>query len=235
LSCLCIILSFYLRPCFPHTSSVWVLASIPFVTMCGGLWSVIRKPAFHSPQSVALEFAGLFVILPFELILAIFVLTVAPEVSSVNVMKTFYALEVVIFSNAALLLAYTIGLLVATILTAFSFDTDVWYRDIDASPSPFPIPVLVAFVFPCFSISTSESEPDPIVATAEEGPVHCLHGCNCSRKVTVASLLPEPSSSLGGSSIGDNLDVRGSKSRSLVRLPNAIERRTSIVVAFDIL
>jgi len=236
LSCLCIILACYLRPCFLHSSSVWVLVAIPLVTMCGSLWSIVRKPAFRSPQSVALEVTGFFAILPFELILAIFVLTVVPKLDSATVTKTFFVLEVLIFGNGAVLLVYTVGLLTATILTALSFDTEVWYRDIDASPSPFPVRVLVAYVFPCFPISTSESGPDSVVAaTEEEDYSHCLPGCNCTKPTTSASLLPEPPSSLSQLPLKNESVMRGSRSQSLVRLPNAIERRTSIAIAFDVL
>jgi hypothetical protein len=159
-------------------------------------------------------------------------------------MRTFFALEVLIFCNGALgksglssqalqiillaVLLYTVGLLTTTILTAFSFDTEVWYRDIDASPSPFPVPVLVAYIFPCFFPQTSELGPDP--TTDEDGHPHCLPGCNCTK-----ASPPETSSYLIESMTGNNSFIQGSKSRSLVRLPNETERRTSITIAFDVL
>jgi hypothetical protein len=141
---------------------------------------------------------------------------------------------------------YTVSLVITAMLTVCVFDRDIWCRDIDSSPSPFPMLVLFAFVFPCLSRrSTSSSRPLSADLISELESLHCVPGCNCATKPP--SLHPPEMSHAhsssdhgivlgheGNHSQDQNLRGLGSLSRSLVRMPNAVERRSSIVIAFEV-
>jgi hypothetical protein len=134
---------------------------------------------------------------------------------------------------------YIITILALSAITQLSFDADVWKRDIDASPSPFPMSIVVPYAFPFtarFFSCSSQTLQTTTTTTPETGHAYCLPGCTCTRK-----LLPPPSpphipiapqlasrTSFAGSTLGGS-------TRSLVpiRLPTEMERRHSILVAFD--
>jgi hypothetical protein len=130
------------------------------------------------------------------------------------------------------------GLIITGILTAHSFDVDVWNRDIDSSPSPFPVRIIFAYVFPCYTIP--EADGDEEDDDDDEGRLYhasgersCFPGCNgcqCSPRKVAPEMMVQNGTrgSLTGSSIG------GSLSASLVRIPNEFERRSSIMIAFEV-
>lgn len=132
-------------------------------------------------------------------------------------------------------ITYTFCFILVAILTVCAFDRDVWYRDIDSIPSPFPMMVLFLFVLPCLR---RQPPPDPILEDTEvvHSGTYCLPGCNCRAKPELASSptisrTPEQPPQLGDLfRFGSN----SSLSRSLVRIPDAIERRSSIIIAFDV-
>lgn len=141
---------------------------------------------------------------------------------------------------------YTVCILTTAMLTVCAFDKDVWYRDIDSSPSPFPMSILLYFVFPCLS----RWSPSPITPVEmEEDDTHpavlCLPGCGCTTKPQMTQMTRTPtmtpallnihdSVSTLQSSTPQRLGNSASLSRSLVRIPNATERRESIVIAFEV-
>jgi hypothetical protein len=126
---------------------------------------------------------------------------------------------------------YTTGLILTSLVTTRAFDRDVWHRDIDSSPSPFPIPVLFVFLFPCLATSLSESFPN-LAMEANEGIPYCLPGCTCTRKLLPPSgmtqTLTDQPSDIRSQTSGE------SRPRSLVQLPDEYQRRSRIIVAFEI-
>lgn len=144
-----------------------------------------------------------------------------------------------IILNVLSVTIYIITILALSAITQLSFDADVWKRDIDASPSPFPMSIVMPYAFPFtarFFSCPSQTLQTTTTPTSETGQAYCLQGCTCTRK-----LLPPPSpphipiaprlasrTSFAGS-------ILGGSTRSLVpiRLPTEMERRHSILVAFD--
>ena len=127
-------------------------------------------------------------------------------------------------------LAYTVGLLLVTLLTVPAFDRDVWLRDLDSSPSPFPIQVLFAFVFPClapFFEATRFLVPQS--STQEPPSLFCPPGCNCElNKFPIDQHeLPAAATTRGMENAPASVSAR-----TLVRVPNAIEQRDSTVISF---
>lgn len=135
---------------------------------------------------------------------------------------------------------YTTCLVFTTLLTVAAFDKNVWARDIESSPSPFPLPILFAFAFPCLA---RQSLVPSFAATELLTPriaCLCLPGCTCATK---AQHSPPPTSlsritpalPLGQPRREGTPSHKSSSSltHSLVRIPDAAERRTSIAVTLE--
>jgi hypothetical protein len=212
------------------------------------------------------------------------ILAIAPSGTlSQNLAKTYFALEILVFITTAIgeyaycrrhngkkdainpaVFLYTTGLIVTAILTARSFDTSVWNRDVDSSPSPFPVPVLLAYVFPC---CMSSATTDSTTQSSDSGGLDddgnngdalpalgsrhlrnsrgsnsqlCLPGCQCNAKNESPDSVvhgPEMRGSSTGRSLNrsvGNVRTSGSWSASLIRIPNEFERRASITIAFEV-
>ena len=114
----------------------------------------------------------------------------------------------------------------AVVITSIARDADIWTRDIDSHPSPFPLMVLLFFAFPCLSRA---SYPDDLLSNEprrNDGPL-CLPGCHCDTKLEHAEIID-------GNLLPSTRSVGGSLSRTLVRVPDAADRRAPIVVAFEV-
>ena len=132
-------------------------------------------------------------------------------------------------------LAYTVCLLLVALLTVLAFDRDVWLRDLDSSPSPFPMPVLFAFVFPClvpFFEATRFLAPQS--SSQEPSSPFCPIGCNCELNKS-----PPDFESIDQHGLPVAATTRSMKNapasvsaRMLVRIPNVVEQRDSIVISF---
>lgn len=131
---------------------------------------------------------------------------------------------------------YTCCLIGTASLTVVAFDKDVWIRDMDSSPSPFPMPILFAFAFPCLA----RRPAPPLAPAASEAlrtPCLCLPGCTCAAKVqhsppmaSLRSPLPPQQPRREGTLSHKSSN---SLSQSLVRIPDAAERRASIAVTLN--
>ncbi|KAJ7729545.1 hypothetical protein DFH07DRAFT_183591 [Mycena maculata] len=219
-------LSLYLKPYLIHRNSAYVLAGILDTVILTSTLALTRRSLLDSPQSVAMETLGLFTLLPFALILTLYVLSlsVTPEPTTLSI---FAILQILVFIGTTLHALYTLGLILTAMLTVCAFDRDVWSRHIDSSPSPFPMTFLFLFIFPCFSQRDTTSFPTEDAPVLNQERVVCLPGCNCSiAKTEIPNTSPglEPNMQM----------VSGLSSRSLVRVPNDIERRTSIAIAFEV-
>ena len=130
------------------------------------------------------------------------------------------------FLRKELVFLYAIGLLLTAVFTGFIFDKDVWTRDIDSSPSPFPSTLLLGFVLPCL-----RPPPDPPSEIVDAHPGYCLPGCACTRKLHGE---PETVESNTVRSLASRNSSIGSRSQSLIQLPDEFQRRSSILVAFEV-
>ncbi|PFH46725.1 hypothetical protein AMATHDRAFT_69242 [Amanita thiersii Skay4041] len=237
ISCTCFCLTLSLLPYFTRTSIAWVVASLQLLSILRTLFSTLRKTLLREAQSVASETISLFILFPFQLILGLVILS-SPFIPDLP--NEFYAplvLQIFIIINSAIHVLYTAGLVFVSTLTVSAFDRDIWIRDFDASPSPFPLSILLAFSCPC-CCSLPDTERQQIADEEEShgSVVPCLPGCNCMNKPQApditeveTGLRPVRSSILSG--------WRGSSeslSHKLVRVPNEVERRSSIAVAFEV-
>ncbi|KAJ7502881.1 hypothetical protein B0H11DRAFT_1986783 [Mycena galericulata] len=225
-----LVLSLYLKPYLVHPNSAYVMVGILDALIFASILSMTRRSLLASAQSVATETLGLFALLPFALILTLYVLTlsVSPEPTALWI---FAILQILIFIGTIIHALYTMGLICTAMFTVCAFDPDVWSRDIDSSPSPFPMALLFYFVFPCFSgLGTTSFTTEDAPVPEHQGLV-CLPGCNCS---LAKPQIPNAETSPGVEPIPSMRMVGGQSSRSLVRVPNDVERRTSIVIAFEV-
>lgn len=81
-------------------------------------------------------------------------------------------------------------------LTYFSFDRNVWKRDIDSSPAPFPFEIILAILLPCFfsrpNLAPLPFPSDPVDTTPVIRPPCTLQGpCECPSKL---DLVPQDDS-----------------------------------------
>lgn len=109
----------------------------------------------------------------------------------------------------------------------------MWTRDIDADPSPFPLSTILVYALPAttrFFPTTPKPESDHAL---------CVPGCTCTRKLVSPNATPRPifesemQLATRETYVGGNVLSRGTRSEALVRLPTDMERRRSIIVAFD--
>ncbi|SJK97902.1 uncharacterized protein ARMOST_01158 [Armillaria ostoyae] len=238
IACACIGLSVFVQNAFDHRSGVVLIVSVEAITLLQTFASAHHQFLFRKSQAVALDFAAVVLLLPFSMILSLFILDV--ELGSKNevLLRALLALQILIIANTAIIAGYALCLGFIAIMTACFFDPGVWQQDIDSTPSPFPMRYVLCrlslFLFPCFSSGESIAQP-----TSEgHSPEICLPGCNCRPKPSMMQTTSnniEHSSSIVPSSQDQNLGKSTmSLSRSLVRLPDEVERRTSIAIHFEV-
>jgi hypothetical protein len=140
-------------------------------------------------------------------------------------------------------LAYAVGLIAVCTLTIKAYDEDVWLRDIDSSPSPFPLDILFAFAFPSLALRFSATEslvhfqmgtppyPDVSVCSPDCG---CQGGMRTCLKQTIIG----SQQGVGDRSIPHGRVRDGRRpptlARNLIRVPNAAERRATIIVELPV-
>ncbi|KAK0212476.1 hypothetical protein DFS33DRAFT_1482363 [Desarmillaria ectypa] len=237
----CIGLSVFVQTAFDHRSGVVLMVSVEAITLLQTFASANHKFLFRKSQAVALDFAAVVLLLPFSAILSLFILDIELESKNEALLGAFLALQILIIANTSMIAGYALCLGFIALITACFFDPGVWQRDIDSTPSPFPIRYvlyrLFLFLFPCLSSgesiirSTSESDSD-------HSPELCLPGCNCGSKSSMKQITSneiEHSENAVSSSQDQNSGKSTmSLSRSLVRLPDEVERRTSIAISFEV-
>ncbi|KAF9472139.1 hypothetical protein BDN70DRAFT_503827 [Pholiota conissans] len=235
LSAVSLCLGTYLFSYFFRRGVIWMLVIVEVSSCVRSFWSLLRKPVLASPQSVASEVVGLFVLFPFQLIVTLLLFSIRPRSSMPA--GTFMALKLFSVSGALIHMVYTLALVAVAMLTVPAFDSDVWLRDLDSSPSPFPLAIIFGYAFPCIArlFETTRPFARESEAPAVDPPVaECLPTCfpNCIihgiRQVTV----PKPAE---GSASPTNPPTEEAKRppilpHTLIRIPNAAERRSSIYV-----
>lgn len=139
-------------------------------------------------------------------------------------------------------LSYAIGLITICTLTIKAYDGDVWLRDIDSSPSPFPVDILFAFAFP--SIARRFSAIESFVPFQMRTPPYpnisvCPPDCGCQGGVRTCVKQAIIQQGVEGQSVPHGrLGERRRPpvlARNLIRIPNAAERRATIIVELPVL
>ncbi|KAF5320770.1 hypothetical protein D9619_001510 [Psilocybe cf. subviscida] len=238
------VLAVYLSKFFMRQGIVWLLVGVQLFSFLRATWSAVRKPMFRLPQSVASETVGLFVLLPFQLIIVLLMASMGPKPGRWH-HPIFLHLRIFSITSASIHILYTVGLVAVSMLTVPAYDADVWLRDIDSVPSPFPSAIIFAYICPCVArhfAATRDfvSEPEPSDPPTTECLPTCLPNCTTHNS---SPRYPKP---LGCNNTGQENEQLGDATpettqrnsrqgppvlpRSLVRLPNAAERRASIYV-----
>ena len=130
-------------------------------------------------------------------------------------------------------LTYTGCLLLCSLLTVIAFDRDIWRRDLDSSPSPFPMQILFAFVFPCLAPHFEATRfLVPQSNSQEPTSLFCLPDCNCELNKCPLDFESIHQHELSVTATTRSLNSASPivSARTLVRIPNAVEQRDSIVI-----
>ncbi|TFK62255.1 hypothetical protein BDN72DRAFT_848813 [Pluteus cervinus] len=224
------VLSFYIINDVAHKPTAIVLGVIEAATLIRASMPIWYRPVFQTHQIVASEAIAFFLLLPFHLILSLIVIVTELKKES-RMHEVLLVLKVFIFTNTFIHVVYTFCFIVVVLLTVCAFDKDVWYRDIDSRPSPFPMTVLLLFVFPCLR----PRQERPVSRESSSHNSFCPPGCNCAEKPT----LTDPTSDYASDHAPQLSEIfrfgsNSSLSRSLVRIPDDMERRSSVVIAFEV-
>ncbi|KAI9452228.1 hypothetical protein BJY52DRAFT_1124540, partial [Lactarius psammicola] len=234
-SALCIVLSLSFYKHYDPKSDLCVLIAVPGLCLVASVTAFFAKHLFRStiPTSVAVECIWTTCFVIFDLILSLYSLGVGADIkaSGAGVRLPFLFVEVCCWGLTGLMLTYSSIVICSSVLTAITFDRDVWFRDIAGSPSPFPIVVCM------YSVKLWLAEvcrPSSDMGRMQQHTPHCLPGCTCKEKVSPPSpptALPPlglQSGPRGGNFANAQSAVPG------VRVPTALERHNSIFVGLGV-
>ncbi|SRR6266404_4077983 len=124
---------------------------------------------------------------------------------------------------------YSALVIFSSILTAITFDRDVWFRDISSSPSPFPVAVCIHSIR--LWLSHVRNPSSNVGGTRQHTP-HCLPGCTCKEKIPP----PSPPTALPPLGLQFHPVNLASVQSAVpgVRVPTALERHNSIFVGLGV-
>ncbi|KAH9167532.1 hypothetical protein EDB89DRAFT_120129 [Lactarius sanguifluus] len=224
-------LSFYKH--YDPKTDLCVLIAVPGLCLVASVTAFFAKGLFRSsiPTSVAVECIWTTCFVIFNLILSLYSLGVGADIKAAGarVRLPFLFVEVCCWGLAGLMFTYSSLVVCSSVLTAITFDRDVWFRDITGSPSPFPV------VLGMYTVKLWLAEVrHPSSTSKTQHTPHCLPGCTCKEKV------PPPSPPTALPPLGLQFGPRGSNLASAqsavpgVRLPTALERHNSIFVGLDV-
>ncbi|KIJ70098.1 hypothetical protein HYDPIDRAFT_35532 [Hydnomerulius pinastri MD-312] len=154
-----------------------------------------------------------------------------------DLIGAYEALVTVVWTNATLVFVYAAGIILLALLTQFSYDQDIWSRDIDSSPCPFPFAILIVYAFPStakyFHMTPVELTSPRQAALSGE---YCLPGCPCHTKLPDGADV-EMSNGLSSVTLPrtESYTSYTGSTRSTVpiRVPTAMERRNPIPVTLN--
>ncbi|KAH9034149.1 hypothetical protein EDB84DRAFT_78026 [Lactarius hengduanensis] len=232
-SALCIMLSLSFYKHYDPKTDLCVLIAVPGLCLVASVTAFFAKGLFRSsiPTSVAVECIWTTCFVIFNLILSLYSLGVGADIKAAGarVRLPFLFVEVCCWGLAGLMFTYSSLVVCFSVLTAMTFDRDVWFRDITGSPSPFPVVLGVYTV----KLWLAEVRHPSSTSKMQHTP-HCLPGCTCKEKV------PPPSPPTALPPLGLQSGPRGSNLASAqsvvpgVRVPTALERHNSIFVGLDV-
>ncbi|KAF8265533.1 hypothetical protein EI94DRAFT_317896 [Lactarius quietus] len=233
-SALCIVLSLCFYEHYDPKSDLCVLIAVPGLCLVVSVTAFFAKLLFRSsiPTSVAVEciWTACFVI--FNLILSLYSLGVGIDIKGAkDVRLPFLLVEVCCWCLTGLMFTYSFLVVSFSVLTAITFDRDVWFRDISGSPAPFP---LVDSMHAVKLWLTHVYRPSSEMGRTQQNSPHCLPGCTCKEKV------PPPSPPTALPPLGLQSERRVSNFANVpsavpgVRLPTALERHNSIFVGLGV-
>jgi len=127
------------------------------------------------------------------------------------------------------------------------FDSAVWSKDLESSPSPFPMTLLLRSNIPCID-TPEEVTGSPLTSLPQSSMSNVDQGSTAtsniesdakqdlardSLQITAASRDSSQTTSLRGSLGRLSNASNVSLSHSLVRIPDDVQRRTSIRISFE--
>ncbi|KAN0138432.1 hypothetical protein V8E53_003895 [Lactarius tabidus] len=233
-SALCIVLSLSFYEHYDPKTDLCVLIAVPGLCLVVSATAFFAKLLFRSslPTSVAVECIWTTCFVIFDLILSLYSLGVGTEIKGAKGSRLpFLLVEVCCWCLTGLMFTYSFLVVSSSVLTAITFDRDVWFRDITSSPSPFPLVVCVHSA----KIWLAEVyRPSSDMGRTLRHTPHCLPGCTCKEKV------PPPSPPTALPPLGLQSERRGTNFANTqsvvpgVRLPTALERHNSIFVGLGV-
>ncbi|KAJ3789603.1 hypothetical protein GGU10DRAFT_402647 [Lentinula aff. detonsa] len=236
----CLALAIYLRHTFVSPNTIWIIGFLEVALIFLFIYSVVAKPLLKHTISVMQELCSNFAAFALNSVLSL--LVVSLEVNDRDIVRL------------------KMGLAILAMLTHFSFDKNVWRRDINSSPSPFPFPIIASMLLPCFFCRPDMTLPPFPSGPEDTSPVIrslcTLQGtCECPEKPVLPQVLskPEDPSPLPPTVPLDSEHItraqrtsmpvsetrlsnisktsrRTSITSSLVQVPNAAQRRMSFPV-----
>ncbi|KAJ4493848.1 hypothetical protein C8J55DRAFT_169616 [Lentinula edodes] len=148
----CLALAIYLCRSFMSRNTIWIIGFLEVALVFLFVNSAVAKPLFKHPTSVLQELCSSFAAFALNSVLSL--LVVSLEVNDREMARFNMGLAIHIWIRIVLAVVftqfgYTIILVTLAMLTHFSFDKNVWKRDIDSSPAPFPFAIIVSILLPC--------------------------------------------------------------------------------------
>ncbi|KAE9408660.1 hypothetical protein BT96DRAFT_913801 [Gymnopus androsaceus JB14] len=216
-----ILSAIFLCRSFVSSNGIWIIGTLELALFVLFANSAISKLLFKHQISVMQEICSSFAAFALGTVLALFVVSLPvndKEIAQVKNMDPIMRVwvRIVITIMFALNMA---------MLTHFSFDKNVWKRDIDSSPTPFPFPIIETTPVirpPCIT-GICECPTKQVVIPQESNS-------NEPKDTSAPTLSDKPRASMPSSETRLSVVSRRSSittSQSLIQVPNAAQRRMS--------
>ncbi|KAJ3986751.1 hypothetical protein F5890DRAFT_941247 [Lentinula detonsa] len=196
----CLALAIYLRHTFVSPNTIWIIGFLEVALIFLFIYSVVAKPLLKHTISVMQELCSNFAAFALNSVLSL--LVVSLEVNDRDIVRLKMGLAMCAWLRIVLAVvfthfSYTIVLFSSAMLTHFSFDKNVWRRDINSSPSPFPFPIIASMLLPCFFCRPDMTLPPFPSGPEDTSPVIrslcTLQGtCECPEKPVLPQVLSKP-------------------------------------------
>ncbi|KAJ3813153.1 hypothetical protein F5876DRAFT_74158 [Lentinula aff. lateritia] len=149
-------------------NTIWIIGFLEVALVFLFVNSAVAKPLFKHTTSVLQELCSSFAAFALNSgpslfnmadstlsdysVLSLLVVSLEvndKEIARLNMGFTIYVWIRIVLAVVFTQFGYTIILVALAMLTHFSFDKNVWKRDIDSSPAPFPFAIIVSILLPC--------------------------------------------------------------------------------------
>ncbi|KIY66932.1 hypothetical protein CYLTODRAFT_423016, partial [Cylindrobasidium torrendii FP15055 ss-10] len=192
---------------------------------------------FGRVYNVGWEIVGIVVLLPFATVLTLCVInfsliSVDDETDNISRLDgALFALQLLVIVHTIIWAIYALCFVLVSVSTLFLFDPKVMDRDLESSPSPFPM----TFVFRSLCPGLS---PGSLQTNRKQHSQSCLPGCACDLKAQPDLELPtlnemDYRTTTVLSTETAQFSKSSSLAASLVRVPNDVERRSSIALTLE--
>ncbi|KAJ4483735.1 hypothetical protein J3R30DRAFT_1823961 [Lentinula aciculospora] len=186
----CLALAIYLCRSFVSRNTIWIIGFLEVALVFLYVNSAVSKLLLKHSTSVMQELCSNFAAFALNSVLSLLVVSLEVKDEEMAHLKMGLAMHVWVRIVLAVMFthfSYTIVLVMLAMLTHFSFDKNVWKRDIDSSPAPFPFPIIIPILLPCFFHPPDMTLPPfpsgPTDASPVIRPPCTLQGsCQCPEK-----------------------------------------------------